>query len=160
MTVLDPSLKQDFRTALGHFATGLCVLTSPGPAGMTVQSMMSLSLEPPLLALGISRRSTLWEEVRHDGVFCLNLLRADQEDLVWRFGSTPRTNRFDGVAWHPAPDGIPELAKAHAWIRCRMYAENDGGDHWLVVARVDALRLGVGDPLIFHRGRLGRLAGS
>jgi 3-hydroxy-9,10-secoandrosta-1,3,5(10)-triene-9,17-dione monooxygenase reductase component len=149
----------EFRQVLGHFATGLSVLTAPGPVGMTVQALMSLSLDPPLIAIGIGRRSRAWPSVRRAGVFCVNLLTADQEELAWRFGlRLGDEDRFADVDWRAGPHGAPELAQAHAWIDCTIRDEHDGGDHFLVVADVRDLRVGSGDPLIFHRGRAGRLA--
>ena len=161
MSARDPNLAEDFRHVLGHFATGLSVLTAApagvgGPVGMTVQALMSLSLRPPLIALGIDRRSRAWPQIRGAGVFCVNLLRVEQEELAWRFGRSG-LGKFDGVGLRAAPGGRVELPEAIAWIDCRVRAEHDGGDHWLVVAAVDGLRLGAGEPLIFHRGRAGRL---
>ena len=153
MIQLDPARAEDFRLALGHFASGLVVLTTPGPAGMTVQSMMSLSLSPPLVALGVDRRSRVWPLV--DGEFCLNVLTADQHELAHRFGR-PGPDKFRAAQWAIGDDGMPELLEAHAWMRCAVRAEHDGGDHLLVVAEVRALRLGSGEPLLYHRGRAGR----
>lgn len=153
----DPRRGEDFRHVLSHFATGLSVLTAPGPIGMTVQAMMSLSLEPPLIALGIGRQSRVWSQVRRGGLFCVNLLTTDQEHLAWRFGS-PGESTFVDAEWRIGPYGVPELRESHAWIHCAIRDEHDGGDHFLVVATVNGLRVGTGDPLIYHRGRIGRLA--
>ncbi|MET0425409.1 MAG: flavin reductase family protein [Actinoplanes sp.] len=151
---LDPAQAADFRLVIGHFASGLVVLTTPGPAGMTVQSLMSLSLDPPLVALGISRRSRVWPTVT--GPFNLNVLNAGQYDLARRFGATG-PDKFAGEHWRMV-DGVPELTEAHAWLRCTVQAEHDGGDHLLVVAHVRGLRLGSGQPLLYHRGRAGTFA--
>jgi 3-hydroxy-9,10-secoandrosta-1,3,5(10)-triene-9,17-dione monooxygenase reductase component len=147
----------EFRHVMGHFATGLSLLTGPGPVGMTVQALMSLSLEPPLLALGIGRRSRAWPAVRRGGLFTLNVLTAEQEDLAEHFGRSGQ-KRFTGPGWRLGPYGAPELVEAHAWIDCTIRDEHDGGDHFLVVAGVRGLRVGSGEPLIYHRGRAGRLA--
>jgi 3-hydroxy-9,10-secoandrosta-1,3,5(10)-triene-9,17-dione monooxygenase reductase component len=155
-TARDPTRDAQFRQVLGHFATGLSLLTAPGPVGMTVQALMSLSLDPPLIALGIGRQSRAWPSVRRAGVFCLNLLTDEQEALAWRFGR-PGGDKFDRVAWRSGPNDIPELTEAHAWIDCAIRDEHDGGDHHLVVASVLGLRVGSGAPLIFHRGRAKRL---
>jgi len=152
---LDPARAEDFRLALGHFASGLVVLTVPGPAGMTVQSMMSLSLVPPLVALGIDRRSRVWPRVTNE--FCLNVLTADQYELAHRFGRSG-PDKFRTAQWVIADDGVPELLDAHAWMRCAVHAQHDGGDHLLVVADVRSLRVGVGEPLLYHRGRAGRFS--
>ncbi|MFB9239324.1 flavin reductase family protein [Plantactinospora siamensis] len=164
-SVRDPSVAAHFRQVLGHFATGLTLLTSRGrdgaPIGMTIQALMSLSLDPPLIALGVGRHSRSWERVRRaGGRFRLNLLTTDQAELAWQFGRyADGEHRFTGSAWRIGPAGLPELVRAHAWIDAAVRDEHDGGDHVLVVASVGSLRVGAGEPLIFHRGRPGRLAG-
>jgi flavin reductase (DIM6/NTAB) family NADH-FMN oxidoreductase RutF len=147
----------EFKHVLGHFATGLSLLSAPGPVGMTVQALMSLSLEPPLIALGIARESNAWPTVRRTGRFTLNVLTADQEAVARYFGRSG-DKRFTGPGWRIGPHGAPELIEAHAWIDCTVRDEHDGGDHFLVVAGVHGLRVGSGEPLIYHRGRAGRLA--
>ncbi|WP_432137372.1 MULTISPECIES: flavin reductase family protein [unclassified Streptomyces] len=153
----------EFRRVLGHFATGVTVITAPAapdepaPAGFACQSFTSLSLDPPLVAFMVGRTSTTWPRIARAGVFCVNVLGAAQGDLCLAFARSG-TDKFTGVAHDPAPvTGSPRLTGAAAWIDCVVHAVHTGGDHLVVVGRVSAL--GADDdtaPLLFHRGRFRR----
>jgi flavin reductase (DIM6/NTAB) family NADH-FMN oxidoreductase RutF len=155
----------EFRRVLGHFATGVTVVTAPaaegepGPAGFACQSFSSLSLEPPLVCFLVGRTSTTWPRIARAGVFCVNVLAAGQGELCRAFAASG-ADKFAGVAYAPAPvSGSPRLTGAAAWIDCTIQAVHPGGDHLIVVGRVNALSTeGDGDPLLFHRGRFARLA--
>lgn len=149
------------RRVLGHFASGVAVVTGAGPdgpVGFTCQSLISLSLEPPLVALAPSRESATWPHLFRSEVFCANVLRAGQEHLARGF-SRRGADKFLGVAWSSGPLGAPRIDGALAWIDCRVHAVHPGGDHHLVVARVLSVASGdgeqdgeAGDPLVFYRG--------
>ncbi len=154
---LDP---RHFREVLGHFPTGVVVVTAIGPAGqpvgMAVGSFSSVSLDPPLVVFYPDRRSTTWPLVRGAGSFCVNVLAADQ-DAVCRAFATSGGDKFRGVPWRPAGSGAPLLDGVLAWIDCELEAIHDAGDHDLVLGRVRAL--GVENrvlPLLFFRGGYGR----
>ncbi|QHA05350.1 flavin reductase [Streptomyces broussonetiae] len=154
----------EFRRVLGHFATGVAVITAPGaqgeagPAGFACQSFSSLSLEPPLVCFLVGRTSTTWPRIARAGAFCVNVLGAGQGELCRAF-AVSGADKFAGVAYDAAPvSGSPRLTGAAAWIDCTIQAVHTGGDHLIVVGRVDALGTdGDGDPLLFHRGRFARL---
>ncbi|MFE3036343.1 flavin reductase family protein [Streptomyces canus] len=150
---LDPT---EFRRVLGNFATGVTVITAPGtpPAGFACQSFSSLSLDPPLVAFMVGRTSTTWPRIARAGVFCVNVLSAAQGELCRAF-AVSGADKFAGVPHDPAPaSGSPRLAGTLAWIDCTIHAVHTGGDHLIVVGRVDALGTGEGEtPLLFHKGR-------
>ncbi len=151
-----------FRQVLGHFCTGVTVLTAvddAGPVGFTVQSFTSVSLDPPLVSVCPARRSASWPRMRSAGAFCANVLADDQEALGRVFAASGH-DRFAGLGWRPSPaTGSPVLDGALAWVDCRLHAEHDGGDHLIVVARVVDLAMGApGAPLLFYRGGYGRFA--
>ncbi|MFE3853796.1 flavin reductase family protein [Streptomyces griseorubiginosus] len=150
---LDPA---EFRRVLGSFATGVTVITAPGtpPAGFACQSFSSLSLDPPLVAFMVGRTSGTWPRIAQAGVFCVNVLSAEQGELCRAF-AVSGADKFAGVSHDPAPvSGSPRLAGTLAWIDCTIHAVHTGGDHLIVVGRVDALGTGEGErPLLFHRGR-------
>ncbi|MFJ4582103.1 flavin reductase family protein [Streptomyces echinatus] len=162
-----PVGQAEFRRALGRFASGVTVVTAPGaegepgPAGFACQSFSSLSLEPPLVCFMVGRASTTWPRIARAGVFCVNVLGAGQEELCRGF-AVSGADKFAGVAYDPAPvSGSPRLAGAAAWIDCTVHAVHTGGDHLIVVGRVDALGTdGPPQPLLFHQGRFARLAGD
>ncbi|WRY97685.1 flavin reductase family protein [Streptomyces sp. NBC_00481] len=129
------------------------------PAGFACQSFSSLSLDPPLVAFMVGRTSTTWPRIARAGVFCVNVLGADQSELCRRF-AVSGADKFAGVAHDPAPaTGSPRLTGAAAWIDCTIHAVHTGGDHLIVVGRVEALGTGgeAVPPLLFHRGRFGEL---
>jgi flavin reductase (DIM6/NTAB) family NADH-FMN oxidoreductase RutF len=148
------------REVLGHFASGVTVvtaLTADGPAGFTCQSFSSLSLDPPLVAFAPARTSQTWPALRAIGRFCVNVL-AEGQDAVSRNFARSGVDKFDGVRWAPSAHGSPVLDGVVAWIDGELWAEYDGGDHSIVVARV--LDLGAEPdrrPLLFHRGSYGLL---
>lgn len=117
-----------FRSVLGHFCSGIAVVTTiddDRPAGFTCQAFSSVSLDPPLVAFFPSRTSSSYPHVRSAGRFCVNVLREDQEELC-RVFSQSGTDRFKGMGWRPAPSGSPILEDALAWIDCRIVAEHEG----------------------------------
>jgi flavin reductase (DIM6/NTAB) family NADH-FMN oxidoreductase RutF len=151
------------RDVLGHFASGVTVVTADtaeGPIGFTCQSFSSLSLDPPLVVFAPARTSRTWPRLREMGRFCVNVLAEDQTDLSIRFARSG-TDKFAGVSWRPSRQGSPVLDGVVAWIDGRLWAEYDGGDHTLVAARVLDLGADPGRrPLLFHRGAYGLLDGS
>ncbi|MFE5493184.1 flavin reductase family protein [Streptomyces virginiae] len=155
----------EFRAVLGNFASGVTVITAPpgedrdGPAGFACQSFASLSLDPPLVTFMVARTSTTWPRIARAGVFCVNILGAEQGELCRSF-AVSGADKFSGVTHTPAPvTGSPQLDAVPAWIDCRIHAVHTGGDHLIVVGRVVAMgAAGEGDPLLFHKGRFGRLA--
>ena len=148
-----------FRSVLGHYATGVTVVTGiegGAPIGLSVNSFTSVSLDPPLVALGVAKGSTSWPRIRATGRFTVNVLAEHQEDLS-RVFATRGANKFAGVRWWPAPSGSPLIDGALAWVDCTLEAEYEAGDHVLVVGRVTDLDIADdGRPLIFYRGGYGR----
>ncbi|NMI59103.1 flavin reductase family protein [Streptomyces sp. RLA2-12] len=155
-----------FRRVLGNFATGVTVVTAPGvegeaggegPAGFACQSFASLSLDPPLVCFMVGRTSATWPRIARAGVFCVNVLGAHQGELCRGF-AVSGADKFAGVVYDAAPvSGSPRLAGAAAWVDCTIHAVHTGGDHLIVVGRVDALGASDDDdaaaPLLFHKGR-------
>ncbi|SDY38062.1 NADH-FMN oxidoreductase RutF, flavin reductase (DIM6/NTAB) family [Modestobacter sp. DSM 44400] len=153
--VVDPQMMRD---VLGHFASGVTVVTAigpDGPLGFTCQSFSSLSLDPPLVAFAPARTSTTWPRLRTAGRFCVNVLADEQRGLSQAFARSG-TDKYVGVSWAPSPHGSPVIEDVVAWIDSELWAEYDGGDHTIVVARVLDLGADAGrSPLVFHRGGYG-----
>ncbi|MEV7460770.1 flavin reductase family protein [Streptomyces rubiginosohelvolus] len=157
-----PIAPAEFRRVLGHFASGVTVVTArdaDGPTGFACQSFASLSLDPPLVSFMVARTSTTWPRIARAGVFCVNVLGAEQGALCRGF-AVSGSDKFAGVAYGDAPaTGSPLLDSVPAWIDCRVHAVHTGGDHLIVVGRVAALGAEeAGEPLLFHRGAFGRLS--
>lgn len=146
-----------FRAVLGHFASGVVLVTGihdAKPAGLTCQSFFSLSLAPPLVAVAPGKSSTSWPRVASSGHICINVLSAEQEGLARTFARTG-ADKFAGVGWSPAANGAPRLHGALAWIDCVIRDVHEAGDHYLVVSEVVEVETGSGQPLLFYRGGFG-----
>lgn len=148
-----------YRQVLGHFATGVTVVTclaGDRPLGLAVNSFTSVSLEPALVAFCVARTSSTWPALRETGAFCVNILAEDQETLSRTF-ATYDLDRFEGIGWRPSPSGAPVLAGILAWLDCTVEAEYEAGDHFIVVGQVQELDVVTeGRPLVFYRGGYGR----
>jgi 3-hydroxy-9,10-secoandrosta-1,3,5(10)-triene-9,17-dione monooxygenase reductase component len=148
-----------FRAVLGHFCTGIAIITGMGgdePVGLTCQSFSSVSLDPPLVGFVPGKSSTSWPRIRPSGAFCANILSEEQEDLC-RVFATAGADKFRGVGWRAGETGSPIIADTLAWVDCRIVTEHDAGDHDIVIGKVielDAAR--TGKPLLFYRGGYGR----
>jgi 3-hydroxy-9,10-secoandrosta-1,3,5(10)-triene-9,17-dione monooxygenase reductase component len=151
----------DFRRVLGHFPTGVTVITAdpPGhaPVGITIGSFTSVSLDPPLVGFLPQKNSQSWPFIEQSGSFCVNVLGEPQGDLCWKF-TKMNDELYDGVDWRKAPSGSPILEGAIAWIDCDIEQVVDAGDHWFVVGRVRHLDSADGAPLLFFKGKLGTFA--
>jgi 3-hydroxy-9,10-secoandrosta-1,3,5(10)-triene-9,17-dione monooxygenase reductase component len=149
-----------FRDALSRFATGVAFVTAAPdgePAGLIVNSLASVSLAPPLVSFCPSRSSVTWSRMRQAGRFGVNVLGWQHERFAQR--ATPAgADRFAGLDWEPGRGGAPLLTDALASLECAIVAEHPAGDHWIVVGRVDDLRVSpLKDPLVFFAGALGAL---
>lgn len=150
-----------FRSVLGHLPTGVTIVTGlheGRPAGFTIGSFTSISLEPPLVGFFPMTASDTWAAMAPHGHFCVNVLRDTQAELCWRFAKRGVDDaRFEDLVWHPSATGCPVIDGVGAWIDCRITKSIELGDHLLVVGDVVALDHHVGDnvPLVFYRGSLG-----
>jgi 3-hydroxy-9,10-secoandrosta-1,3,5(10)-triene-9,17-dione monooxygenase reductase component len=153
-----------FRRVLGHFCTGVTVVTSldagGGPVGFACQAFAALSLDPPLVLFCPSRNSSTWAHIAAAGRFCVNVLAEDQRDISRTFG-TSGADKFAGVAWSPAPSGAPVLDGVLTWADCTIVASHPTGDHDVVIGHVDELgSCRDARPLLFYKGRYTGTAAS
>lgn len=151
-----------YRTAFALWPTGVCVVSGldrRGRAlGLTVGSLASVSIDPPLLAFCPRNGSTTWAAIRENGRFCINLLAHDQSGLCRRFASGDPARRFEGVDRAASATALPRLAGCCAWIEAATDREIPAGDHSIVLGAITAIEAGPGRvPLVFARGRLGRV---
>ncbi len=147
----------EYRRVLGHFPTGVTIVTATGPdgpVGLAVNSFTSVSLRPPLVAFFPAHTSGSWPVIRRSGAFCVNVLGAHQEELARTFAS-PGTDRFRDLPMAASRcTGSPVLAGAVAWIDCTIEAITPAGDHDFALGRVrDVGTDPAHSPLLFHRGR-------
>lgn len=150
-----------FRDVLGCFGSGITVITTMSgdePVGMTCQSFSSVSLDPPLITFIPARSSRAWPMIQRSGRFCVNVLAADQEHVSTQM-ATKGVDKFAGIDWTPgAGTGSPVIAGTLAHLDCTIHAVYEGGDHFIVVGRVEHLEQHGPDaetvePLLYFKGR-------
>jgi flavin reductase (DIM6/NTAB) family NADH-FMN oxidoreductase RutF len=153
------SFARTLRDALGQFATGVTIITTVKPdgrpAGITVNSFTSVSLEPPLVLWNLGRYSANWDAFESAEHFAVNVLAADQADVALNFAE-PGRDPFTDMSFDNGAGGVPLLPGAIAQFECRLAERRDGGDHITLVGEVLAHHDYGGEPLLFHRGRFGR----
>lgn len=156
MTV-DPAT---FRSALSRFASGVTVLTTHTDdgrdLGMTATAFASLSLDPPLVLVCVDREASMASPLEHATHVGVHVLAAEQEALSRRFADR-ESDRFAGLAVARGAGGVPLLEGAIARLQCRITERHPGGDHVIVVAEVLEADVAEGAPLLYFRGRYGRL---
>jgi flavin reductase (DIM6/NTAB) family NADH-FMN oxidoreductase RutF len=156
-----PVSQEEFRSVLGHFATGVSVVTARGDdgktRGLTVSAFSSLSLDPPLILICIDRRASLHDHLPVESHFCVNILTEDQEVISRRFASK-EADRFEGLGYEEGMGGAPLLEGSLATIECRVVEACPGGDHTIFIGQVERSSVNEGRPLTYYRGGYSRLA--
>jgi flavin reductase (DIM6/NTAB) family NADH-FMN oxidoreductase RutF len=151
-----------FRKAFSRFATGVCVVTSSGPdgpAGLTANSVTSLSLEPPLMIVCFDRESRTLPAVDQSRRFAVHFLAHDQEELAARFASKrPEVEKFAGAQWTQRA-GVPVLDGCIGGLVCELTELVPGGDHLIAIGQVVDIWQEEGEPLVFYSGDYWRLSG-
>jgi flavin reductase (DIM6/NTAB) family NADH-FMN oxidoreductase RutF len=151
---------QEFRTALGHFASTVNVVTArlgDGQlAGITVTAFCSVSLQPPLVLVCIDKRARLHDALAGGQPFAVNMLSADQEIISRRFASSG-PDQFAGVGYTTSSDGTAWLDDALAVVECRFVEQYTGGDHTIIIGQVEATRVRETKPLLYFRGGYAQL---
>jgi 3-hydroxy-9,10-secoandrosta-1,3,5(10)-triene-9,17-dione monooxygenase reductase component len=157
-----------FRRVMGHFVTGVTVVTAlegDRPFGITVNALSSVSLEPPLVMIALDRRRFLTPIVRLSGRYGVNILSEDQQALSDCFAGAPvepGREAFCGASWHPGETGVPLLDGAIATLECTVVETFSAGDHDLFIGRVEALANETRHPmpLLYYRRRYLRIERS
>jgi len=152
-----------FRQVLGHFATGVTVVTTTNgdgrPTGLTASAFTSVSLDPPLVLVCVDHKSQSYPALLERGRFVVNVLTTQHQDVSRRF-ATSRLDKFDGVPHRIGALGLPLLDGALAQLECVTVGTHVEGDHTILVGRVERAHLGSGEPLVYYRGRYDRLSGA
>jgi len=150
-----------FKEVMSRFTTGVTIvsgLEDGHPVGFTCQSFVSLSIDPPFVAVAPARTSTSWPRIARAGSFCVNVLGDHQQELCQGF-AVSGGDKFAGVDWRPAPvSGSPVIEGSLAWVDCRVELVHDAGDHELIIGKVLDLGSGQGSPLLFYRRRFATVA--
>jgi flavin reductase (DIM6/NTAB) family NADH-FMN oxidoreductase RutF len=155
-----------FRQAMGHFASGVTVVTSVDvggePVGTTANAVSSLSLDPPLVLVCFDRASLTLAAIRHHGAFVVNMLAAPQRHLSANFARRGFAAVWDGVRHRPGFSGSPRLHDVLAVLECTVEYRLPGGDHEIIVGRVRDVEVGEEGtaPLVYWRGGYALLDGT
>ena len=147
------------RQIMGRFATGVTVITTrfgDEVSGMTANAVISLSLDPPLVAVCVDRVASMHAYLSQGGCFAINILRLDGEDISNRFAK-PGPKDFSDLRVEEAQTGAPILSDALAWLDCRLVQTVETGDHDLFLGEPLAGATGEGAPLLYYGGRYDRL---
>ena len=152
-----------FREALGHYASGITVITSRidgEPIGFTCQSFYSVSMSPPLVSFSVMSNSGSYPGIRQAGRFAVNILSGEQVAISNQFARRG-TEKWHGVEWQESPLGNPLIAGSLHWLDCEIHAEHAAGDHLIVIGEVKALhrqQAAVTQPLLYFKGQYCNLA--
>ena len=149
------------RDALGCFATGVTVVTCLGadgtPAGLTVNSFTSVSLDPPLLLVCLAKLAASAGVLTEASHFAVNVLQTGQQPASIRF-STRDEDRFGTTPWSCGEAGAPILKDSLGVFECERRSVYDGGDHHILIGQVVKASFDASlDPLLYFRGRYRRL---
>jgi flavin reductase (DIM6/NTAB) family NADH-FMN oxidoreductase RutF len=153
----------DFRHVLGHFASGVTVVTTSDadgrPTGLTASAFTSVSLDPPLILVCVDHKSQTYPALLERGRFAVNILATDQEQVSRRFAST-RLEKFDGLKYEISDLGLPVIQEALARLECTTVNTHVEGDHTIFVGLVERAAVGHGQPLLYYRGKYHALRGE
>jgi len=147
-----------YRNVIGHFASGVTVITArheDTDYGLTANAVSSLSLEPPMMLVCINRETGTRNAISHSKVFAVNILREDQGEVAMQFAK-PNPDKFRGMSVSYGELREPLLDDVLAHLECRVTEEVTGGTHSVFLAEVHSARAGEGMPLTFYRGQMGR----
>jgi flavin reductase (DIM6/NTAB) family NADH-FMN oxidoreductase RutF len=151
----------DFRHVLGHFATGVTILTTcdndARPTGLTASAFSSVSLDPPLVLICVDHKSQSYPALKERGCFAVNILGAQQQAISRRCASS-RLDKFDEVPHTISDRGLPLIEGALAHLECTTVSVHVEGDHTIFVGRVERAQVGSGEPLLYFRGQYQQLA--
>ncbi|KAF1045580.1 MAG: Flavin-dependent monooxygenase, reductase subunit HsaB [Herbaspirillum frisingense] len=152
-----------FREALGHYASGITVITSlvdGEPIGFTCQSFYSVSMSPPLVSFSVMSSSASYPGIRQAGRFAVNILSEEQVRISNQFARRG-ADKWHGIEWQESPLGNPIIAGSLHWLDCDIYAEHAAGDHVIVIGEVKALNLQeavAAQPLLYFKGQYRNIA--
>jgi flavin reductase (DIM6/NTAB) family NADH-FMN oxidoreductase RutF len=152
--------EQEFKDALGLFASGVTVVTTKDRDenfhGLTVSAFCSLSLRPPLILVCIDKATGCHHAFEESGRFVVNILREGQEHISNQF-ATPLADKFTGIEYFTNGHNLPIIEGALVNLECRLQSTCDGGDHTIFIGEIERTRIRPGKPLVYCAGDYRRL---
>jgi flavin reductase (DIM6/NTAB) family NADH-FMN oxidoreductase RutF len=154
---------QELRRVMGHFATGVTVITTKdkegAPQGLTANAFMSLSLDPPLAIVSVDKKATCYGCFEVGNGYAVNFLAEDQEEISKRF-ATKGVDKFVDLKWQAGSNGAALIDGALGSVECKITQCHDGGDHTIVVGEILNVAANGDRPLLFFKGKYQRLPAS
>ncbi len=155
--------KNEFRAALGRFASGVTVITVKDADGnlhgITVSAFCSVSLEPPLILVCIDKSAGSHHAFKKDEFFVVHILRESQQHYSDQFASH-LPDKFAGIEFEENGSGIPMLKDTLASLECRLVSAHDGGDHTIFIGQIENAYISDGNPLIYFHGKYRKTDGA
>lgn len=155
-----PINRDEFRHALGRFASGVTIVTSKDAEGrwhgITVSAFCSVSLEPPLILICIENKTGSHLALEQSNSFVVNVLREDQQYISDRFASF-LPDKFAGVDYHLGINDLPVLEDVLANLECRLVDAHDNGDHTIFIGEIEKATVREGNPLVYWFGNYRKL---
>src|SRR4030043_408205 len=154
-----PVSKEHFRRVMGQFAPGVTVVTTRlgnEVHGLTANAVCSVSLDPLLVLVCVDHAADTHPLLEKSGVFAVNILSDEQEDLSRLFAgpTEEKMGRLEAMGYRTAVTGAPIIDGCLAYLDCRVVAAYPGGDHTIFIGRVEEAEIGEDSPpLLFFRGR-------
>jgi flavin reductase (DIM6/NTAB) family NADH-FMN oxidoreductase RutF len=153
---------EEFRAALGRFASGVTIVTTRDRDGrlhgITVSAFCSVSLDPPLILICIEKTAGSHRALEEGRAFVVNILREEQQHVSDRFASAS-PDKFDGLRFRPGIENLPVLEDALVSLECRLANACDGGDHTIYIGEVAAATVNDDKPLIYFHGGYRKIDG-
>ena len=150
-----PINKDEFRRALGHFASGVSVVTTRDASGrqhgITVSAFCSVSLEPPLISVCIEKNTGSHRAFLESDAFVVNILKSNQQHISERFASRV-ADKFEGVGYSAGIEDLAVLDGALANLECVLKHCFDAGDHTIFVGQIEKSHICEGEPLVYFQG--------
>ncbi len=147
--------RRAFRSALGRYPTGVAVVTALGKdggrIGITINSFASVSLDPPLVLWSIEEQATTRDAFVGADYFAISILAHEQEEVARQF-AMPQDDRFKGLHVYEGLGGVPLFDEVLSIFECRRFAVYPGGDHQIILGRVERVSTRPGAPLVFQDG--------
>jgi flavin reductase (DIM6/NTAB) family NADH-FMN oxidoreductase RutF len=158
-----PINSTELRRIMGHFATGVTIITTVDKAGahfgLTANAFMSLSLNPPLVLISVDKSAQCYSCFDESKVFTVNFLSEHQEEISRRF-ATKGVEKFAGLQWREGNNGAASLEGVMAHIECKLVQTYDGGDHTIIIGEILSASGSGERPLLFFKGKYHKLPPS
>lgn len=150
-----PIEKNELRRVMGHFATGVTVITSIRTSGemhgLTANAFSSVSLVPPLLLICVDKKAESYPCFEESKIFTVNILSSEQESISRKF-AVSGGNKFEGISYRVGANGAPILDGAVAYLECKLAGTMDAGDHTVYLGEIEQAETHEAKPLLFFRG--------